>query len=39
MRAIALTNPEQFLRSARLAHAEGESRNAALATSCASSAT
>ena len=30
-RAIALTNPEQFLRSARHAHAEGESRNAALA--------
>lgn len=31
MRAIALTNPEQFLRSARLARAEGDSRNAALA--------
>ena len=31
MRAIALTNPEQFLRSARLAHAEGNSRNTALA--------
>ncbi len=30
-RAIALSNPEQFLRNARLAHAEGESRNAALA--------
>ena len=30
-RAIALNNPEQFLRSARLARAEGESRNAALA--------
>ncbi|HEX7558962.1 MAG TPA: DUF1501 domain-containing protein, partial [Usitatibacter sp.] len=30
-RAIALTNPEQFLRNARLARAEGESRNAALA--------
>ena len=29
-RAIALTNPEQFLRNARLARAEGESRNAAL---------
>jgi uncharacterized protein (DUF1501 family) len=29
-RAIALTNPEQFLRSARLAHSEGESRNPAL---------
>src|SRR5450432_2081557 len=31
VRAIALTNPEQFLRNARLAHAEGESHNAALA--------
>jgi uncharacterized protein (DUF1501 family) len=30
-RAIALNNPEQFLRNARLARAEGESRNAALA--------
>ena len=30
-RAIALTNPEQFLRNARLARDEGESRNAALA--------
>jgi uncharacterized protein (DUF1501 family) len=30
-RAIALSNPEQFLRNARLARAEGESRNAALA--------
>ena len=30
-RAIALTNPEQFLRNARLAHAEGDSRNPALA--------
>ena len=30
-RAIALTNPEQFLRSARLARDEGDSRNAALA--------
>jgi len=30
-RAIALSNPEQFLRSARLAHDEGEPRNAALA--------
>jgi uncharacterized protein (DUF1501 family) len=31
VRAIALTNPEQFLRSARLAHDEGVSRNPALA--------
>jgi uncharacterized protein (DUF1501 family) len=31
VRAIALTNPEQFLRNARLARGEGESRNAALA--------
>ncbi|MGZ5042007.1 MAG: DUF1501 domain-containing protein [Usitatibacter sp.] len=31
IRAIALSNPEQFLRNARLAHVEGESRNAALA--------
>jgi uncharacterized protein (DUF1501 family) len=31
VRAIALSNPEQFLRNARLARAEGESRNAALA--------
>jgi uncharacterized protein (DUF1501 family) len=31
VRAIALTNPEQFLRNARLARADGESRNAALA--------
>jgi uncharacterized protein (DUF1501 family) len=30
-RAIALANPEQFLRNARLARGEGESRNAALA--------
>jgi uncharacterized protein (DUF1501 family) len=30
-RAIALANPEQFLRNARLARAEGESRNPALA--------
>jgi uncharacterized protein (DUF1501 family) len=30
-RAIALTSPEQFLRNARLARGEGESRNAALA--------
>jgi len=30
-RAIALTNPEQFLRNARLARNEGESRNVALA--------
>jgi uncharacterized protein (DUF1501 family) len=30
-RAIALTNPEQFLRNASLARDEGESRNAALA--------
>jgi uncharacterized protein (DUF1501 family) len=30
-RSIALTNPEQFLRNARLARGEGESRNAALA--------
>ncbi len=30
-RAIALTSPEQFLRNARLAKGEGESRNAALA--------
>ena len=30
-RAIALANPEQFLRNARLAKGEGESRNAALA--------
>jgi uncharacterized protein (DUF1501 family) len=30
-RTIALTSPEQFLRNARLARAEGESRNAALA--------
>jgi uncharacterized protein (DUF1501 family) len=29
-RAIALTDPERFLRSARLARAEGEGRNAAL---------
>ncbi len=29
-RAIALSNPERFLRNARLAHAEGPSRNAAL---------
>jgi len=29
--AIALANPEQFLRNARLARGEGESRNAALA--------
>ena len=31
VRAIALSNPEQFLRSARLAHDEGASRNPALA--------
>jgi uncharacterized protein (DUF1501 family) len=31
VRAIALTSPEQFLRNARLAKAEGEPRNAALA--------
>jgi uncharacterized protein (DUF1501 family) len=31
VRAIALANPEQFLRNARLARAEGESRNPALA--------
>ena len=31
VRAISLANPEQFLRNARLAHAEGESRNPALA--------
>jgi uncharacterized protein (DUF1501 family) len=30
-RAIALTDPAQFLRNARLAHAQGESRNPALA--------
>jgi uncharacterized protein (DUF1501 family) len=30
-RAIALANPEQFLRNARLARGEGEARNAALA--------
>ena len=30
-RANALTNPEQFLRNARLAHSEGESHNPALA--------
>lgn len=30
-RAIALANPEQFLRNARLAKGEGESRNPALA--------
>jgi len=30
-RAIALSNPEQFLRNARLAHDEGTSSNAALA--------
>jgi uncharacterized protein (DUF1501 family) len=30
-RAISLASPEQFLRNARLAHGEGESRNAALA--------
>jgi uncharacterized protein (DUF1501 family) len=30
-RSIALTSPEQFLRNARLAKAEGESRNPALA--------
>lgn len=30
-RSIALANPEQFLRNARLARDEGESRNAALA--------
>jgi uncharacterized protein (DUF1501 family) len=30
-RAIALANPEQFLRNARLARGEGEPRNAALA--------
>jgi uncharacterized protein (DUF1501 family) len=30
-RAIALANPEQFLRNARLARGEGESRNHALA--------
>ena len=30
-RSIALSSPEQFLRNARLARAEGESRNAALA--------
>jgi uncharacterized protein (DUF1501 family) len=30
-RSIALTSPEQFLRNARLAKGEGESRNAALA--------
>ena len=30
-RAIALSNPEQFLRNARLVHPEGESANAALA--------
>lgn len=30
-RVIALANPEQFLRNARLARGEGESRNAALA--------
>ena len=30
-RSIALANPEQFLRNARLARAEGESANAALA--------
>ena len=31
IRAIALTSPEQFLRNARLARAEGEAKNAALA--------
>jgi len=31
VRAIALTNPEQFLRNARLAHDEGTTRNPALA--------
>lgn len=31
VRAISLANPEQFLRSARLAKGEGESRNPALA--------
>ena len=31
VRAIALANPEQFLRNARLARGEGESRNPALA--------
>jgi uncharacterized protein (DUF1501 family) len=31
VRAISLNNPEQFLRNARLAHDEGDSRNAALA--------
>jgi uncharacterized protein (DUF1501 family) len=30
-RAIALSNPEQFLRNARLAHDEGKASNAALA--------
>ncbi|MEO5695019.1 MAG: DUF1501 domain-containing protein [Usitatibacter sp.] len=30
-RAIALANPEQFLRNARLAHASGEARNHSLA--------
>jgi uncharacterized protein (DUF1501 family) len=30
-RSIALTNPDQFLRNARLARAEGEASNAALA--------
>jgi uncharacterized protein (DUF1501 family) len=30
-RAIALSNPEQFLRNARLAHDEGDTSNAALA--------
>ena len=30
-RAIALANPDQFLRNARLARGEGEARNAALA--------
>ena len=31
VRAIALSNPEQFLRNARLAHDEGHTANAALA--------
>ena len=30
IRAISLSNPEQFLRNARLAHAEGDSSNPAL---------
>ena len=29
-RTVALTNPDQFVRNARLAHGEGEARNAAL---------